>query len=75
MFNFLWSGKNDKEGIHLEKWELLSQPKCLGGWGFKNLYWFGLALTMKSLWRALIGYGIWNHTIKDKYFKNRFYTN
>jgi hypothetical protein len=41
-------------GFHLAKWDMITKPKDLGGWGIRNLDWFGRALAAKSLWRAFL---------------------
>ena len=69
-FNFLWKGKKERFAFHLVKWKSLSMPKCFGGWGLKNLFHFGMALSMKSLWRCLFGKGMWHKVIMYKYWKN-----
>jgi hypothetical protein len=56
--SFLWKGARKSIGFHLVKWEMVSKPKFLGGWGFRNLHWFSQALVVKSLWRALFGSGL-----------------
>jgi hypothetical protein len=48
MFSFLWTGKKDKEGMHLISWKRLSKPKKNGGWGIKNIFTFGKALASKK---------------------------
>jgi hypothetical protein len=40
-FSFLWSSQKQKEGILFFKWSLLAKPKERGGWGLKNIFWFG----------------------------------
>jgi hypothetical protein len=47
MFSFLWTGKKDKEGMHLISWKRISKPKKIGGWGIKNIFTFGKALAAK----------------------------
>jgi len=49
MFNFLCYGKICKEKIHIVSWASLSIPKNLGGWGLKNMAWFGKALSLKKI--------------------------
>jgi hypothetical protein len=56
MFSFLWTGK--KESIHLVNWKRIAKPKKIGGWGIKNIFWFGKALATKSLWRCLMVLGL-----------------
>jgi hypothetical protein len=49
MFNFLWTGKKEKEIIHLVNWKRIAKPKKKGGWGIKNIFCFGKALAAKIL--------------------------
>ena len=62
-----WNSTGKK--IHLANWEIISNPREMGGWGFKNIIWFSYALSFNSLWRGLFGNGIWSEVIKDKYPK------
>jgi hypothetical protein len=71
MFSFVWSGKKDKEGIHLIRWDKLAKPKKLGGWGIKNIFTFGKALAAKSLWRCLMVPGLWHEVIVKKYLRKK----
>jgi hypothetical protein len=45
IFTFLWTGCKKTKSFHLCKWEDLSKPKALGGWGLKHLPSFQKALT------------------------------
>jgi hypothetical protein len=48
---FLWAGTRDAHGGHCAMvWDLVYQPKCLGGLGFHNLWLFNTALQAKWLW-------------------------
>lgn len=58
-------GSTSKEGVHLVKWEKNYTPKRFRVWGQKKVFWFGQALTMKSLWRGLFGKGPWNELFKQ----------
>lgn len=69
IFNFLWSSNKDKKMMHLVAWENLAQPKTYGGWGFNNIFLFGLALAANFLWRDLFSRGLLNVVIKDKYLR------
>jgi hypothetical protein len=71
MFSFLWSGKKEKEGIHLSNWKKIAKPKKVGGWGIKNIFMFGQALAEKSLWRCLMMPGLWHEVIMKKYLKRK----
>jgi hypothetical protein len=71
MFSFLWTGKKEKEGMHLINWKNLAKPKKDGGWGIKNIFIFGKALAAKSMWRCLMMPGLWHEVIMKKYLKNK----
>ena len=47
MLNFLWSGNEKKEKYHLASWTTIARPKLPGGWGLKNISYFGKALAAK----------------------------
>jgi hypothetical protein len=70
IFSFLWTGKKDKESVHLVAWNKLVCPKSDGGWGLRNLNVFGTALAEKSLWRCLFSDCLWSSVIKDKYIRS-----
>ena len=74
MFNLLWGGEAIGKKIHLMKWETVVKSKEFGGWDIKNLCWYSMALHMKSMWIYLIGKGLWNMVIMDKYLHNRSLT-
>lgn len=57
------------------KWEVISRPKVCGGWAFKNLHHFGLALASKRLWRIFNGTSLWRNIIMDKYLKYKYLAN
>jgi hypothetical protein len=59
MFQFLWSGHSDTQHYHLCRWEVLSRPKKLEGWGFRNISIFNLALNVITLWRVLTQTSLW----------------
>jgi hypothetical protein len=67
IFSFLWSGNKKSRSFHLCKWEDLSKPKTLGGWGLKHLPMFQLALSTNTFWRLLTTPGLWSSVIRAKY--------
>ena len=67
MFNFLWAGSDVGKKIHLINWERLANPKLLGGWDIKNIFWFSMTLRMKSMWIVVFGLGLWKEVIHAKY--------
>jgi hypothetical protein len=71
IFAFLWNGSKQNKGYHLCRWEMVSKPKSLGGWGLRNLQIFYKALSTNTLWRILMAPGIWSKVIKDKYITHQ----
>ena len=53
------------------RWEHLSWPNDLGGWGIKNLHWFSIALRAKNFWMVLQNSGLWHQVLISKYLKNQ----
>ena len=43
-----------------------------GRWNIKNMEWFGMSLTLKSIWMVLNGSGTRSHIIGHKYLKNLY---
>jgi hypothetical protein len=70
MFVFLWSGKTEKEKLYLANWDSISGPKAIGGWGLKNIFWFGNPLSLKIIWGVLARNGLWSRIIIYKYLIN-----
>ena len=64
--SFLWGGIEGHQKYHLAYWDAISVPIECGGWGIKNLEWFGISLHVKNLWLLLNGNGIWNMIITFK---------
>jgi len=67
IFTFLWTGCKKTKSFHLCKWEDLSKPKSMGGWGLKHLPFFQKALTTNTFWRILTKPGFWSTVIRAKY--------
>jgi hypothetical protein len=57
-FKFLWYRKIENEEICLVKWKNIAKPKEEGGWGLKNIHFFGNSLAAKSLWRVIKSEGL-----------------
>jgi len=49
------------------RWECISQPKALGGWGLKNIFLFSKALAAKVGWRLISTTSLWTTVIYQKY--------
>ena len=47
-FRFLWSGKQETHVTPWVRWERISIPKGLGGWGLKNIFLFAKYLVAKG---------------------------
>jgi hypothetical protein len=73
MFKFLWPGNLETQKYHLYRWEVLSRPKKLEGWGFHNLSLFNMALNATTLWRVLNQPNILQKVIKENYLHNTSY--
>jgi hypothetical protein len=43
----------------------------VGGWGIKNIFFFGKALAAKSLWRCLMVPELWHEVILKKYLRKK----
>jgi hypothetical protein len=71
IYSFLWSGKKEKEVIHLSNWKKIAKPKKAGGWGIKNIFMFGQALVEIFLWIFLMMSGLWHEVIMKKYLKRK----
>jgi hypothetical protein len=66
-FNFLWSGKEEAEGVHWTRWKSISKPNNEGGWGLKNIHTFGVAIVGKSMWNLITKENLWNSLMWQKY--------
>jgi hypothetical protein len=66
-YRFLCSWNKEKEGIPLVKWQAITKPNEMGGWGLKNIYYFGKSLVVKSVWRLIFKDGLWNWILIEKY--------
>jgi hypothetical protein len=49
------------------RWERISKPKALGGWGLKNIFLFSKALAAKSVWRLISTKNLWTKVVLLKY--------
>ncbi|RVW53008.1 putative ribonuclease H protein [Vitis vinifera] len=66
--DFLWSGVREGKKDHLIKWEVVSRPKELGGFGFGKTSMRNIALLGKWLWRfPRERSGLWHKVIASIY--------
>lgn len=71
MARFIWSGREGHQKFYMCKWDNVSTPKELGGWGIIDINIFGSALILKSIWRDFFTIGILRDIIAAKYLHNR----
>jgi len=67
---FLWGGVAGGRKINWVNWNLVCQPKELGGLGVKDVRLMNLSLLAKWRWRLLDGeYGLWKEVLVERYGK------
>ena len=67
---FFWQGGHHKKKYRLAKWEIICQPKEIGGLGVANLDIKNICLLSKWLFKLLNGDGVWQQLLRNKYLCN-----
>jgi len=67
---FFWQSEEHKKKYRLAKWNILCQPKEVGGLGIKNLDIQNRCLLSKWLFKLINEEGIWQSLLRKKYLKN-----
>jgi hypothetical protein len=64
---FFWQGSDYKKKYRLAKWEILCQPKEVGGLGIQNIDVQNKCLLSKWLFKLLNEDGLWQTLLRKKY--------
>ena len=68
---FFWQGEGHKKKYRLAKWDVICQPKEVGGLGILNLEVQNKCLLSKWLYKLLNEEGMWQSLSRRKYMANR----
>jgi hypothetical protein len=63
---FFWQADDQKKKYRLAKWEILCQPKDIGGLGIKNIDIQNKCLLSKWLFKLINEDGVWQEVIRKK---------
>jgi len=66
-FTYLWRGNREAKVMPWVRWERITLPKSLGGWGLKNIFYFLKALAGKVTWRLISTTSPWKRFLHHKY--------
>ncbi|WJX67033.1 hypothetical protein P8452_51532 [Trifolium repens] len=65
---FLWGGRGGRKKINWIKWDVVCQPKSLGGLGVRDIRAVNISLLVKWRWRLLEDdHVLWKEVLKGKY--------
>jgi hypothetical protein len=68
---FWWGSKEGKRKPHWVSWKSMTQPKSMGGLGFKDFELFNLAMLARQAWRLLQN----PETLSARILKSVYYPN
>jgi hypothetical protein len=68
---FFWQADSQKKKYRLAKWDILCQPKDMGGLGIKNIDTQNKCLLSKWLFKLINEEGLWQGVIRKKYLYNK----
>jgi hypothetical protein len=71
MSRFFWQADTQKKKYRLAKWDILCQPKDMGGLGIKNIDTQNKCLLSKWLFKLINEEGLWQEVIRKKYLCNK----
>ena len=71
---FFWQGGHHKKKYRLAKWEIICQPKEIGGLGVANLDIKNICLLSKWLFKLLNEDGVWQRLLRNKYLRDKSLT-
>lgn len=67
---FIWGDSNEKRRIHVVGWEMLTEPKALGGVGLRNLEVVNIVCLMKLGWKLHNrSTDLWCNVLREKYMQ------
>lgn len=70
--NFWWGSSKRGKKIHWGAWYKLTEPKVVGGLGFKDFEAFNITLLAKQFWRMVnCPNSLWARVLKGLYFPNK----
>lgn len=76
MVNYWWGSSADNRRMHWMSWERLTQPKCYGGMGFRDLRCFNIAMLGKQGWWLITrSDSLCARVLKGRYFHDSDFMN
>ena len=66
MYKFLWFANCKNYCIAFVKYKTVAMPKGYGGWGLKNVHFFGLSLALNNICKISTERGLWRDVLEQK---------